>query len=452
MPKVRTRIRRPAPVSESLQQIGERIRKARTEAGLSQAQLGAPHFTRAYVSAIELGKVRPAMKSLDFMAEKLGKSTSYFMEDAEADRRRKERSVTVARGNQLISEGRAAEAIPLFEAMTKAAVSGSERAILQRSLGRAYIQVDRGAEATAVLNEAIRFFKATGDAEQIARTRSQLGAALLAMGTFGEAQEELESALAYMSKTDVKDPLLKVHTVYNLGVSLYMRGDYHAAALQFERADREGADVADLRWQAGLFAGMGMSYSKLEDFEAAVTYLRKSEALFEAINNKFRAIESRLRAALSLKALGQRTKADELLTSALQSARSVGADALTVEIASSQASLWAEDGRYDEAIALASAAVADSDRAPDRALRVIARLALARTFAKVDPARAIAILREAAVVAGEKGGLEYAELYNDLSALFSENGLAEEALRYSRKAYDVGRQRPRANVMTGGDA
>lgn len=441
MPKVRTRIRRPAPVSESLQQIGERIRKARAEAGLSQAQLGAPHFTRAYVSAIELGKVRPAMKSLDFMAEKLGKPTSYFIEDAEANHRRQERAVTVARGNQLISEGRAAEAIPLFEAMTKAVASPSDRAILQRSLGRAYTQADRAPEAIAVLNDALRFFKTIDDSEQIARTRSQLGAALLAMRTFAEAQSELESALAFMSKVDVKDPLLKVHTVYNLGVSFYMRGDYHAAALQFERAAREGADVADLRWQAGLFAGMGMSYSKLEDFEAAVTYLRKSEALFEAINNKFRAIESRLRAALSLKALGQRTKADELLTSALEGARSFGADALKIEIASCQASLWAEDGRYDEAIALASAALADAERAGDPVLRVIAMMALARSVNKADPKRTIQILRDAVVVAGDQSGLEYAELFNDLSVLLAENGLADEALRYSRKAYNVARKK-----------
>ena len=72
---------------------------------------------------------------------------------------------------------------------------------------------------------------------------------------------------------------LKVHTLYNLGVSLYMRGDYRSAAQQFDRAEREGADIGDLRWQAGLFAGMGMSYSMLDDFEAAVSYLRKSEAL-----------------------------------------------------------------------------------------------------------------------------------------------------------------------------
>jgi tetratricopeptide (TPR) repeat protein len=186
---------------------------------------------------------------------------------------------------------------------------------------------------------------------------------------------------------------------------------------------------------------MGMSYSKLEDFEAAVTYLRKSEALFEAINNKFRAIESRLRAALSLKALGQRTKADELLTSALEGARSFGADALKIEIASCQASLWAEDGRYDEAIALASAALADAERAGDPVLRVIAMMALARSVNKADPKRTIQILRDAVVVAGDQSGLEYAELFNDLSVLLAENGLADEALRYSRKAYNVARKK-----------
>ncbi|MDQ6857745.1 MAG: helix-turn-helix domain-containing protein, partial [Chloroflexota bacterium] len=84
MPQVRTRIRRPAPVSAALGQIGDRIRQARTDAGLSQAQLGTPHFTRAYVSAIELGKVRPAMKSLEFMAAKLGKPASHFLDDADA--------------------------------------------------------------------------------------------------------------------------------------------------------------------------------------------------------------------------------------------------------------------------------------------------------------------------------------------------------------------------------
>jgi tetratricopeptide (TPR) repeat protein len=441
MPQVRTRVRRPAPVSDALRQIGDRIRTARVEAGLSQAELGAPHFTRAYVSAIELGKVRPAMKSLDFMAQKLGKPTSYFVEDTKADRRRQEQAAAIARGSQLISEGNASEAIALLEPLLKQATTPVERAVLQRSLGRAYTQARRAPEAISVLSDALRFFKGAEDSEQIARTRSQLGAAMLEMRTYAEAQQELESALAFMSKADVKDPLLKVHTVYNLGVSFYMRGDYKAAAQQFDRAAREGADIGDLRWQAGLFAGMGMSYSKLEDFEAAVVYLRKSEALFEAINNKSRAVESRLRAGLSLRALGQRTKADELLTSALDEARLAGSESMAVEIASYQAAHWAEDGRSDEAVALASQALAGADRIGDPLLRLIAQMNMAKAIRKTDPKRAEKILRDAAAGGRDSHGLGYAELYSELSELLAENGLSEEALKYSRKAYEAERKK-----------
>ena len=264
---------------------------------------------------------------------------------------------------------------------------------------------------------------------------------MLEMRTYAEAQQELESALALISKSEVKDPLLKVHTLYNLGVSFYMRGDYRAAAQQFDRAAHEGADVGDIRWQAGLFAGMGMSYSKLEDFEAAVMYLRKSEALFEAINNKGRAIDSRLRAALSLRALGQRAKADELLTSALVEARATKADRLAVEIASHQAVFWAEDGRTAEAEALASSAVTDAERVGDLLLTLIAQVNLAKTLRKTDSGRAEKLLREAATAAKNSQGLEYAGLYSELSELLAENGLSEEALKYSRKAYEAERKK-----------
>ena len=441
MPQVRTRVRRPAPVSDSLQQIGERIRKARLESGLSQAQLGAPHFTRAYLSAIELGKVRPAMKSLEFLADKLGKSASYFLEDAEADRRRGEQATVVARSNQLISEGKASEAIKLLEPLMERMPAPAERALLQRSLGRAYTQDGRPAEAMAVLNEALRHFKGTDDSEQIARTRSQLGAAMIELRTYVEAQQELESALASMSKSDVRDPLLKVHTLYNLGVSFYMRGDYRSASQQFDRAEREGNDVGDLRWQAGLFAGMGMSYSMLKDYEAAVTYLRRSEALFEALNNKTRAVESRLRAAISLRALGQRSKADELLTTALADAKGLQFERLAVEIASVQAAYWADDGRVEEAVVVATAAVADADRLQDHLLRAIARLQLAKVLKHKDPKRAEKVLRKLASDARASDGLPYAEVYAELSRLLSENGLTEEALKYSRKAYESERRK-----------
>ena len=67
----RKRKRTPAPKKGVLTAVGAQVRKVRTEKGISQSQLGAPYFTRAHISAIELGKVSPALKSLVHFAEVL---------------------------------------------------------------------------------------------------------------------------------------------------------------------------------------------------------------------------------------------------------------------------------------------------------------------------------------------------------------------------------------------
>jgi transcriptional regulator with XRE-family HTH domain len=98
------------PSSTTLATLGERVRRARVASGLSQAQLGAPHFTRAYVSAIELGKIRPAVRSLEFLAAKLGRPAGYFLGEDEATARQKEH-VLIAKAKQQILAGEHSRAV-----------------------------------------------------------------------------------------------------------------------------------------------------------------------------------------------------------------------------------------------------------------------------------------------------------------------------------------------------
>src|SRR3954464_14606026 len=52
--------------------LGQRIRAARHERGMSQENLAQPEFTKSYVSAVERGKARPSLKALDLMSRRLG--------------------------------------------------------------------------------------------------------------------------------------------------------------------------------------------------------------------------------------------------------------------------------------------------------------------------------------------------------------------------------------------
>src|SRR5438552_15204011 len=78
---------------------------------MSQAQLGAPYFTRAHVSAIELGKIRPAMRSLEHMARKLDKPASFFLDDADLERARGERVLEIGAIAGLLTFGSATESL-----------------------------------------------------------------------------------------------------------------------------------------------------------------------------------------------------------------------------------------------------------------------------------------------------------------------------------------------------
>ena len=62
-------------------ELGEKLRLARLEAGLSQRALCGDEITRNMLSRIENGAARPSMKTLRFLAARLDKPVSYFLEE-----------------------------------------------------------------------------------------------------------------------------------------------------------------------------------------------------------------------------------------------------------------------------------------------------------------------------------------------------------------------------------
>lgn len=62
-------------------ELGEKIKQARLEAGLSQRQLCGDKVTRNMLSQIENGTARPSMETLRCFAARLGKPLSWFLDE-----------------------------------------------------------------------------------------------------------------------------------------------------------------------------------------------------------------------------------------------------------------------------------------------------------------------------------------------------------------------------------
>ena len=66
-------------------ELGEKIRQARLDAGMSQRQLCGEEITRNMLSLIENGGAKPSMKTLTVLARRLGKPVGYFLDDTAPD-------------------------------------------------------------------------------------------------------------------------------------------------------------------------------------------------------------------------------------------------------------------------------------------------------------------------------------------------------------------------------
>jgi tetratricopeptide (TPR) repeat protein len=392
------------------------------------------------VSAIELGKIRPAMKSLEHIAAKLGKPASYFMEDRQLEEQRGERAVAIARAHQLTAEGKAAEAIGILTPLLEREQTRLERADVLRALGRAYWEAGLGAKATAVLQDALGIYQANGNLELIARTRAQLGMALHLLMSYGEAAEHFSEALRAMARGELRDPVLKVHVLHNLGLTFYQRNEFSMALEHFERAESEGADIGDPKWLGSLFAAIGMSFHQLKDYDAALAYLGKSEVLFESIRNRSRVAEIRFQRGRGLLAIGHRSKGMETLREAQKLAGDADNAVLETRICMVVGIAQVDGDEVAVGVATLRSAHERAGILRDKALRVATAVALARAVKKLAPDEAEQILRDAVDMMQDRPGPELGETYAELSEVLSQRGLAEEALGYARRAFELSKR------------
>lgn len=91
--------------------LGEKLKQARLDAGLSQRQLCAGEITRNMLSQIENGSAKPSMDTLKYLAQRLEKPISYFLEDTAVTSPNQE---TMQRARTAFSEGKSEETLEIL--------------------------------------------------------------------------------------------------------------------------------------------------------------------------------------------------------------------------------------------------------------------------------------------------------------------------------------------------
>ena len=442
MPAVRTRRRRPAPLSPALKKLGERLREVRIASGLSQAQLGAPYFTRAHVSAVELGKIRPAMRSLEHMAKKLDKPASYFLDDREVERARGERELDIGSIEGLLTFAAAPEAVRLAEKLLDAGnLSVRDTCRLRLHAGSALNLLHRGRDAIKALAIAQRLARELGD-EPLARAADyQLAVATRVAGNPRGAREMLDALLRRIEAAKPADQLLRLRVLITLGGCAQDLGEPQVAATYYQQALEWSNDIGDLARIAFIHQGLGNAYRALGDHDAAAGHYQKALASAELGKDLVGILIVRNALAVIAADAGRIEAAYEHVARAIEIARVFGPAAYLAHCYATRAevALKVKDNALARSSAEAAIAAgrepgADSDRAVAGATLVLAELDLRAG----DAARAERRMREvAATYKRLDARAELGDVLMRLSRAAKTRGDLRAAERYATEAYAV---------------
>ena len=234
-------------------ELGQLLKQARLEAGLSQRQLCADVITRNMLSQIENGSAHPSMETLRYLAGKLGKSVGYFLNEEVAS----PNQALLAKAREAFSAGEWDDAWKLLSQYADDGILDAEAYLLQAlsclALAETAVADARLPYADALLQKAQESgAKTPYYTSDLERRRLLLLAQI--------APEESENIVAKLEDDEL----------FLRGQAAFLAGNLtSAAALLDAEADwkrqRWGVLRGDVHFAAGEFAQAAQCYLLAED-------------------------------------------------------------------------------------------------------------------------------------------------------------------------------------------
>lgn len=417
------------------QRIGARLRKARLQAGLTQAQLAKGRYTAAYISALERGLAKPSMAALTFIAERLAIPAEQFVADAgELKPLRLEADIALAAGDYR-------GAIDLYTQLLDRQLDPTSKAEIQVGMAEALCRMDRGHDALPLASAAAEQFSSVGKAKHAALA--------LYWAAYGHYQEDNVNEARSML-TDLRRRVgegLNVAPDFRFRIltalaNVESRSGEDQRALSYLHEAEALTGQLELRKRALFLSGLAISYRESGDYEASITAGLQSLALHRAAHSGVDQANLSNNLALTYLRLGSTDRAAQLADSAAAIADAEQERRLLAHIRETQAQIaLARDDipgarRFADA-AMALAAETGNDIAAASATQTLGTLALAEGDIQAAVAaytRAVELMRGLGMPARLQEALGLlAHLVSDTGDHAAANRLYAEALAIRRK-------------------
>lgn len=259
------------------------VKQARSEAGLSLAQLGKGHVTAPAIYLIETGRTRPSLPTLEHIARRTGKPVEFFV--AEPANVADQSAGSVLAMNLMVLEGRIDEAIKLGRSLLEQGTSAFRLGNIRFQLAQAYLNSSEPELAEPLLAEARSHFEAVGDGRM---TAACIGAQA-ALATIKHSKDAVALARQALELTATQSPRpfgLELR-LYGLLAAAYMEaGEWDAAIEANSHLIDIGMPMLDARNLARAFGQLGEAYLALGQGENATRSIMRSVGLYDLVRGR----------------------------------------------------------------------------------------------------------------------------------------------------------------------
>ena len=408
--------------------IGDRIRLARHNAGLTQEQLARGRYTKAYISALEKGHAKPSMAALNFIAERLNLPPETLL--AEGVQRWSRLQADI-----LLASGQWQEAADAYDSLLEEVTDRPGRAELLRGSAEALCRLGRGVEAIKPAAEALELFDRSG----------RLRDAILAGYWLANAQYLADNAAE--ARSILRMLLDRVRAGVEIELDIYMRlltaaayvetwdGKHQRAVTYLEEARALTRDLDDRR-RAGFLSALASAYLDSGDIEGAVRAGSQSIALYRAFEAEHEVALVANNLANAYLAVGNLSRATDLAAEAHREHEGERQSRELATVLDTQARIKLASGDVDGAIALAERATSAAEAADNQKALADSKVTRARaSTAAGRPEDAIAFYESAAEQLREGGsGLRLATVLAEWAELLAVRGEHEKAYALTREA------------------
>lgn len=333
-------------------ELGSRLRKLRTTAGLSQTELAGGRFSKEYLSQIERGKTRPTPDTVAWLAERLSVDADLLLTGVSTSERNRWEA-QLARAEALSERYEFAAAAPEFaETRTLARAAGAKELELRALTGEGWARLQKGElkDAEALLTEARTLSEDArfSDIER-ADVLFRLGACRYQLSSISTAIALFDAALDLADRSELPNDLLRVQ-IFRWRSRCYRRQrDWQAAREDVERALELAEGLSDRRAAAQVYFQASLVAEREGHWVLARSYAERARAYYEELADRENVgrLLNNLGGLTYL--LGKPDRAIEYLQDSLRVLLDEGIDEEAAHVITSLAEIYVDTGRPAEA-------------------------------------------------------------------------------------------------------